>query len=179
MAGVCGICRHPDRLAIEKDILLGKSLSSICRERGVRRDSLRRHRDNGHAARLLSQSTEAQTLADPDSLTSQVRGLLYRLDAVLRRAEKDRDDKLLLSAANSIRPVYELLARLLGELQSGQSVSVNFIASPDFGRLRTCIVDALVDYPEARSKVAAALMALSAEPGPDSADSAFAERGLR
>jgi hypothetical protein len=61
-----------------------------------------------------------------------------------------------LGAIREARGNLELLARLLGELES--SPTVNLVVSPAFIELRTRILRALEPYAEARRAVTAALI---------------------
>jgi len=65
--------------------------------------------------------------------------------------------ELLLKASETLRGQFELIAKILGELKE-QPANVNIlVASPDWLRLRTCILQALEPYNAARLAVAEAL----------------------
>lgn len=68
--------------------------------------------------------------------------------------------ELVVKTANRLQGQIELLARLLGELQDGDTV--NILVSPVWVQVRSVIIAALREHPEARQAVAAALATLEA-----------------
>ncbi|NJL30006.1 MAG: hypothetical protein HC897_19990, partial [Thermoanaerobaculia bacterium] len=73
----------------------------------------------------------------------------------LRKAREAEDHSILLRAVDRIARQIELQARLLGELQEGQTVNV--LVMPEWQRVRQLVVEALRPYPEARAAVARVL----------------------
>ena len=74
---------------------------------------------------------------------------------VLRKAREAEDHSILLRAVDRIVRQIELQARLLGELQEGQTVNVAIL--PEWHGLRQRVLEALRPFPEARLAVARAL----------------------
>ena len=75
----------------------------------------------------------------------------------LARAEAGNDLREMAVMMSQVRGTLELLARVFGEIQ--ETTTVNVILLPEWQRLRTRVVDALVPYPKARTAVIAALEA--------------------
>lgn len=63
--------------------------------------------------------------------------------------------ELVLKTADRLRMQTELLAKLLGQLKDGPTVNV--LISPDWQRLRSVILEALMPYPDARIALAETL----------------------
>lgn len=82
---------------------------------------------------------------------------------VLAKARAAEKHTTLLGAVDRIHRQIELQARLLGELQDGQTVNV--LVAPEWHQVRLVVVNALRPYPEARAAVAGALNALPAGTG--------------
>jgi hypothetical protein len=97
-----------------------------------------------------------------------------RLSDLLRQINRENGDEftytlvetkhadprdLVLKAAASLRDQLELLARLMGELQEGSTVSV--LVNPQWLSLRTVILQTLAPYPDARLALADALAKVS------------------
>ncbi|NJL27146.1 MAG: hypothetical protein HC897_04285 [Thermoanaerobaculia bacterium] len=74
---------------------------------------------------------------------------------VLRKAREAENHSILLRAVDRIARQIELQARLLGEIQDGQTVNVAIL--PEWHGIRHAILEALRPFPEARLAVARAL----------------------
>jgi hypothetical protein len=68
--------------------------------------------------------------------------------------------ELVLKAVAQLRPSIELLGELVGELDARGTVNV--VVSPEWQQVRSELLAALADYPDARAAVAARLRALGA-----------------
>jgi hypothetical protein len=87
-----------------------------------------------------------------------VRGRLYGLMDV---AEQQNDYRAAATIGERIVKTLEVTAKLLGDLRTGSiSVTQNVLVLPEFHALRTTIMQALRQHPEARASVAAALKQL-------------------
>jgi len=73
-----------------------------------------------HLPEKLAQAAQTQETIHADALWAQAQDLHAKTLAALARAEKRRDERLLLSAVRESRSNLELLARLAGELQAAQ-----------------------------------------------------------
>ena len=92
-----------------------------------------------------------------------MRDLQRRTLRILDSAEKAGDRRTALAAIREARGNIELLGKLAGELQEGQTVNV--VVSPGWQRVRATVITALLPYPEARAAVAGQLLALEAGDG--------------
>lgn len=151
----CSICRHPDRASIDSSLVTGTaSLRSLASLYTVSEAALRRHKAN-HLPEALARAQEAQEAAHGDTLLTQVRELHGRARRILDRAENARDWSTALKAIREARGCLELLGRLMGELQEGQTVNV--LVLPEWVSIRSVLVESLASFPEARAAVAGAL----------------------
>ncbi len=156
MPRACTICNHTERAAINAALLDGTPYRHIAARYGTSTGALQRHKDE-HLPVALVKAKEAEDIAEADDLLGQVRALQGRALTILDKAEAAGDLRTALTAIREARGNLELLARLLGELQEG--ATVNVLVSPAWLQVRTVIVQALADHPEAQGAVVAALSA--------------------
>jgi len=120
----CTICDHPKCAEIDRALVgNGTSYRRIAAQFGVAETSLRRHKAE-HLPVLLVKAKEAEEVMNADTLLEQVRQLKKRAMALLDGAEKAQDFRTALGAIREARGTLELLAKLVGELQSGTVVNV-------------------------------------------------------
>ena len=108
-----------------------------------------------HLPAALVKGQEAEEIARADDLLGQVRSLQGKALAILAKAEAAGDLRVALSAIREARGSLELLAKLLGELQDGQTVNV--LVAPEWVSVRTTILLALEPYPASRQAVVGAI----------------------
>ncbi len=160
MPRTCTICSHPDHAIIDAALLAGTPFRNIAEQHAVSVGALFRHRD--HLPATLLHAKEIAQVAQADDLLAQVRDLQHRTLRILDSAEQAGDRRTALTAIREARGNLELLGKLAGELQDGQTV----IVSPEWQRVRAVVIAALAPYPEARAAVAGELLALEAGDGP-------------
>jgi len=119
MARPCTVCRHPRREEIDGALVSGEPLRNIVERCSVSLGALSRHK--AHLPARLAQGRRAQETARADRLLDQIRHLQERALAILKRAEEAGDYRVALQAMREARGNLELLARLLGELRSGEA----------------------------------------------------------
>jgi transposase-like protein len=159
MTRPCSVCRHPDRDSIDRALVDGQdSYRDIARHFAVSKDALHRHKEGGHIARALVEAKEAGEVARADTLLDQVKTLTARAHGILETAERAGDLRVALGAIREARGCLELLARVMGEIQSGSgSVTVNISGSREWIAIKETIVRTLAPYPDARDAVVLAL----------------------
>jgi hypothetical protein len=158
----CTICSHQDRQSIDQAIVEGETLRRIGAKWGVSVDALKRHKK--HLSQALVESARAEVVANADDLLAQIESLQQKTLYILAEAESKSNYQLALKAIAEARRNLELLAELTHELD--RSPKMNILLSPDWVRLRGLILEALSPYPEARLRVAQAVMEVThADPG--------------
>jgi len=150
----CTVCLHPQRDAIDADVLAHLPFRMISKRFEVSWQAVRRHRE--HIPVALAKAQTASDAARGDDLLAQVRTLQAKALAILARAERGGDLRSALGAIREARGNLELLARLLGELQEG--ATINVLMSPEWSRVRAAVIVALTPFPEARTAVSRALV---------------------
>lgn len=164
MGRYCTVCRRSDVSEIDRALLTGEPYRSIAALYGVSPTTLCRHKN--HIPEGLAMAQRATEVARADDLLAQVEALRQRTMQILDRAEQadhractaqdaDRARRTALKAIKEARGNLELLARLMGELQSG--TQVNVLVSAEWVDLRTVILQAVEQYPEARRAIAEAI----------------------
>ncbi len=164
MARICTICSHPDRQAIDQELVAGVSLPALAArystiDSTVGRMALQRHAA-AHLPQALSKAQEAKEVAQGDDLLNQVRDLQRITMALLAKAVQANDLRTALQAVGQARGNLELLGKLVGQL--AQEGTVNLVVSPEWVMVRATLLGALTPYPEARIAVAGRLAALEA-----------------
>lgn len=154
MPRVCTVCEHPSREAIDRALVGDTSNRSLASLYDVSEAAVRRHKANHLPAKLVM-AEQAAEIAEADNLLDQVRDLQSRTLAILEAAEASKQHRTALSAIREARSNLELLAKLLGELDSRPTV--NILVSAEWLELRAVIVGALEPYSEARGAVLRAI----------------------
>jgi DNA-binding transcriptional ArsR family regulator len=153
----CSICAHPDRLAIERELLAAVSFRSLADRYGVSLAALSRH-VNAHMPRSLARAQalrEEGEVASAEALLAEVCSLRDRALGILDLAELQGDPRTALMALRELRATLELIGRLVGQLASG--VSVTITSSSEWLELRGRILEALAPFPDARLALAQAI----------------------
>lgn len=151
----CTVCDHVSRDEVDRALVAGESFRDIAgRFAGLSSASIHRHRQ-AHLAAVVRQAREADDAARAETLLDQVRGLHARTLRILSTAEAAGDAATALRALREARGGLELLAKLLGELDTVPTVNVSL--GSEWPALRSAILSALEPYPEARGAVAQAI----------------------
>jgi len=151
------VCQHPARAEIDAALVRGVSPYEIeTGYTGLKKSSVQRHRELHLTSKLLK-AQEAREVAAADDLLEEVRGLQRRAYAVLGAAEQAQEYRVALAAIREARSNLELLARLVGQLDS--TLNVNLSVNSEWIELRALIVGALEPHPDARTAVLAAIQA--------------------
>ncbi|NJL26521.1 MAG: hypothetical protein HC897_00935 [Thermoanaerobaculia bacterium] len=110
-----------------------------------------------HAIDLARHHQEIETKHNRHAIDvlAQLRAINGVCLEVLNKARAAENHSMLLRAVDRIAKQIELQARLLGDLQDGQTVNVAIL--PEWHGIRQRILDALRPFPEARFAVAQAL----------------------
>lgn len=155
---VCKVCAHPDRPAIEADILLGTSNPAVAGAWGLSKDSVRRHKNAGH---LTAVSATAEITDAAQTARERLEFLWDRTKAILAVAEQEGAGGMALGAIKELRGMVELLAKLTGELDDSPKVQVlNVATSTEWLAIRDAMLSALIPYPEAAQAVGQRLLLL-------------------
>ncbi len=149
----CSVCEHIQVKDIDESLVNGTGLRKIAERFSLATTSVHRHKK--HLNGTLIKAREVKKITHADSLLEQVKYLQEKSLEILSKAEEIGDYRACTSAINEARKCLELLGKLAGELQDGQTVNV--IVSPQWVELRTTIIEALEPHPEAKFAVLRAL----------------------
>ena len=111
MSMVCRVCTHPKRLAIDKEIIQGLSLTKIAKKYDVPYQSVYNHSQN-HLSRQLLKAWEIKTTEQSMDILSEVEELIRRTKKILTTAETEKKFHVALSAIREARGSYELLSKI-------------------------------------------------------------------
>jgi hypothetical protein len=109
-----------------------------------------------HLPASLAKAEAAKETALADDLLGQVKALRNRAISILTKAEAAGDLRTALLGIREARSCVELLLEVEGELN--RVPQVNILIAPQWIAVRTALMAALSDFPEARASVAQALL---------------------
>lgn len=161
MPRTCTVCGHPKRPAIDRALVAGESSNRrIAAQYGTTERAIRDHKANHLKVRMLKavdrrEEADIRTAID---VVGQLRTINGAALSILKEARKSRDGELALKAIDRIQRQIELQAKLIGELQ--QEGTTNIIVAPEWVSIRTVMLTALAEHPNARMSVASALQSL-------------------
>jgi len=154
MPRTCTICTHPEVHAIDGVLVAGQSFRNIAERYGTSATALFRHKSD-HLPAVLVTGQEAREEAHALDVVKQLRDINAATLAILEDARDTHQSALALKAVDRVQKQIELQAKLLGELQDGQTVNV--LVAPEWLSLRSAILLALASHPEASQAVVEAL----------------------
>ena len=156
----CPICLHPNRQAIERDILRLQSPTAVVRKWSTPEHTFNRKTVTVHRGRDMDPLAAIDMEGDTSTF-GRVEDLSHRLEAALAGAPSGA---AYANLAGQLRQALELLARLRRELDERPQVAI--LAAPEWLSVREVVFQALTPYAEARAAVAAALSGAGDDPAP-------------
>jgi hypothetical protein len=166
------ILDHPDRARIEYDLARGVPVRVLSRKYGINIFALYRFRKKlpprlraAAMAKTLRAGESLDTLrvTESESILQNLALLRARLFLNLDSAMEVNDARLATYVSDAIGRNIALTARYLGEFSARENrASINILISEDYLSLRTDLLRALANFPEARRAVAEALHAREA-----------------
>jgi len=148
----CMVCIHDNREEIDKALLAKVTYRNIQKQYGVNISTLSRHKKD-HLPKELIKSEKLKEIAKSDTLIEQVQTLKNRAEDILDKVEQQGSHTIALQAIKEIRSIIELLAKIQGEIQTGVTINLN----PEWIELRTVIINAVEQYPEAKKAILKAI----------------------
>lgn len=163
MPRTCTVCAHDQRHTIDRALLAGDSLRNIAKQFSVSSAALNRHKREHLPARMAKvakrhEEADVRTAIDVVQQLKAINGVAL---SVLQEARNTGDGALALQAIDRIQKQIELQAKLIDLI--GDGPTVNVMVSPQWIQVRTLIIAALQDHPEARLAVADALQGIEGE----------------
>ena len=123
MPRVCTVCRHPEREAIDADLVGGqRTLRHIASSSAISTRSLQRHRSHitaeiVHAAETCEQDRGASLLQKIQTIEAEAKRLG-------KKAESEGDLRAALLALRELARAFELQGRVLGAFQADTAPAV-------------------------------------------------------
>ena len=154
MPRTCTICTHPEVHAIDGALVAGQSFRNIAEQYGTSATALFRHKSD-HLPAVIVKGQAVREEAHALDVVKQLRDINAATLAILEDARDTHQSALALKAVDRVQKQIELQAKLLGELQDGQTVNV--LVAPEWLSLRSAILLALASHPEASQAVVEAL----------------------
>jgi hypothetical protein len=159
MARHCSICIHPERDAIEAEIMgAGGILAQIGIKYGVTVSALGRHRDR-HIPAAMVKHAEVLDELRAEQLVGRATDMFRSIEAQIPLAAKAGDHKAVAMLAGQGTKICQLLMKRFDQMPPERSV--NITASVEWKGIQDTILRALDPHPEARRAVATALASRS------------------
>ncbi len=164
MARTCTLCAHPDRAAVERQIVAQAPYRNIAKQSGCSIAAIHRHLP--HVLKALTDEKAERDAAQALDVIAQLRAVNVTTLAILREARDEGKAGMALFAIDRLQKQIELQARLLGLLDDRAKVDVTVAASitvsGEWIALRTALLRALAPVPEAREAVTRAIAQVAA-----------------
>jgi hypothetical protein len=152
----CTVCLHPDRTAIEVELVEGTLAVAISRRFDINKQAIMRHRDNHMAVAALVEG--AQAVAEEEAI-QRASSLLKTAEAILSEARAEGDKAMALQAIREASRVVLVLAKMSGDIDTSTQINVTF--APVMIELQAVVMAALANHPQAKADVVRAMSALS------------------
>jgi hypothetical protein len=165
MPRVCTICYHPERIAIEAEIIARTPLRNIAERFSIGYVSVQRHATN-HLVQAIKEVRQEQAIqSGSHALDRMAKGEKIVDEIVVyswggETGKEAKMPELALKALAEQRRQVELRAKIEGELDER---SLTITAIPEWRELRTLLLEALALHPQAKMAVIRALEAYDHE----------------
>lgn len=120
MSQVCKVCNHPQRLAIDRELVQGKSYIIIANTYGgVSWQNVRNHKE--HLSRQLVSAYERKSQEWAGDLLDHLRDIVFKAAAIFDRSyakNTTTGDTVALNALKEQRGTFELLAKVVAYSQA-------------------------------------------------------------
>jgi hypothetical protein len=153
----CSACAHPARAEIDAALVAGTSFRNVSKQYGMSAAGAFRHRSE-HLPARLALAPSAEDLAEADGLLAQLAECRATARRIGELAEAAEDYRAALAGVRELVRIVELQAKLAGELD--ERPQINLLVAPEWLLVRSTLLEVLQAYPEARTAVAARLVAL-------------------
>ena len=154
----CKCGQHPDHLELDAAYLRNEiSLQQYAARVGCTRQSVDRH-VKGHLPDALLAASDIAVVACGDSLLSQLQEARNRTLSLLDKAEDAQDTKVYGPPVGYLREIREQL-KFIAELEGriASQPTINLTINAEWIEMRTLIVNALDEFPEAKERVLRAI----------------------
>jgi hypothetical protein len=142
-------------------ILERRSLRNVAERFDVSYQAVNRHKQ--HIPELLAKASQAEQIAEADSLLDRLEDLQRRTEAVLSSVEGTENYGATLGAIREMRRNLEIIGEVTKELN--RQPTLNLVANPEWLEIRAVIVGALEPHPGAQDAVLTALEGAGERPG--------------
>ncbi len=153
MTRKCSVCKSQDVDEINKALVSSQSYRDIARRYSLDKSAVLRHKQN-HLPAHLTKAENNDERHRASNLVVEINRLKIKAERIAEKAEKKGDYRTALSGIRELTRIIEILARMQGEI-SNQNISI--VLNNEWIQLRTVILNALDEYPEAKIRVADAI----------------------
>jgi hypothetical protein len=153
----CTVCLLPELTAVNRALMRGSpGLAELGRKHHVSPQALTRHK-----AHLPPAQVEAQSVAAGDhgsALVAELRALQLTLSDLLGMARSQGDFRGATAVVRECSRVVEMIGRMEGALTPPPAIQVNLHQSVEYQVVIGKVIEALQGWPEAKQRVADALL---------------------
>ena len=174
MSRSCATCQHLRRPEIDRRLAAGEPAAQVARAYEVNPSSLHRHRANclklGPSQAIKQEAARGSAavalLPSKEVLNGHYLELRDRIDQIVARAEAEGSLKTALAGLNSIRHLFDSLARLAGHDRAGGTeinVAVQTNVQINVNQIAERLIRQFDHQPEVKAQIAQALLTMDAE----------------
>src|SRR5690349_19615039 len=127
MSRQCAVCAHPDRDLIERAIVAGEPNTRIARRCGISNDSVDRNIKSNHVRHTVAQlplRAEESRRVESGDIVDKLQELITIAWDILTRSIDANQYSAAMSGVRELARIFELIARLTGQLDEGTRVNV-------------------------------------------------------
>jgi hypothetical protein len=130
MSRLCTVCSHPNRAAIDRELIGGTvGIRDIAARHRLSKSSLHRHLES-HIPEHLAQAEKRADIESAEDLLDRVRALHRETAEILAEARRSGDNGLALRALGRMESQLALVGKVVGLIESSRAVAVAVNAEP-------------------------------------------------
>jgi hypothetical protein len=152
----CTICEDPRRDEFDRRARIEDNIAKIAQDFALSYDAFYRHIKANHHIREVTSIPTSSELATSEDIYKEIEKWHTEARDLQKIAKDDGDIKIALLGLDKALKCLELMSKIRGLIQE-QNINIIqqnvLINNPEWIELRTKIVKALADYPQAREAV--------------------------
>jgi len=151
MPKTCTICEDPRRDEFDRRARIEDNIAKIAQDFALSYDAFYRHVKANHHIREVTAIPTSAELATSEDIYKEIEGWHAEAKDLQRTAKAGGDIKTALLGLEKALKCLELMLKIHGQISDAPQTTI--INNPEWVELRTVIIQALDDFPEAKGAV--------------------------
>lgn len=147
----CSICEDPRRDEFDRRARIEDNIAKIAQDFALSYDALYRHVKANHHIREVTAIPTSAELATSEDIYKEIEAWHTEAKDLQRTAKAGGDIKTALLGLEKALKCLELMLKIHGQISDAPQITI--INNPEWVELRTVIIQALDDFPEAKGAV--------------------------